>query len=366
MNTERISKYFEKQGGKATLGIDGFVDEVWQIIAVRKSETEYELHNSMKKFAKSIYDSGVGGYTSEIIRKRRRFGGFTANTGNAINHLGFDLTMVGAFGKDSIDPAFSSFQQSNKLYSVREPGICEIFEFSDGKLMLPYSGEVSSINWESVTKAVPFPALEKAYSEANIVGFGYWLLLRNFDELLTKLYENFLKDGKCTRIFFDFADIRRDSKQRLFNTLNIIAELNKQLPATLSLNEHEAMQLFSYMDKKFSLSDPQIAHANIAHVREQVGLDELVVHTPHFASASSVSEGVATVLQRYCEKPVITSGAGDNFNGGYIAASVRNGELTLKERLAVGNAVAGFYVKNGYPPDRTGLLNELKGVLKNQ
>jgi len=55
----------------------------------------------------------------------------------------------------------------------------------------------------------------------------------------------------------------------------------------------------------------------------------------------------------------ITTGAGDNFNGGYISACMRYGALNLRERLFVANAVTGSYVRNGVSPDRGALREEI-------
>jgi len=79
-------------------------------------------------------------------------------------------------------------------------------------------------------------------------------------------------------------------------------------------------------------------------------LDELIVHTPDWAAGASASEGAAFVPQNRCEQPVKTTGAGDNFNGGYMAANLGCGDekLTLPERLHVANLTTGYYVRNGH------------------
>jgi len=84
MDKTRIKDYFDQLEGKITLGLDGFVDEVWQVLSKRTSRADYILFDRMRDFAKSVYDCGEGGYANEIIRKRRFYGGFTANTGKAL------------------------------------------------------------------------------------------------------------------------------------------------------------------------------------------------------------------------------------------------------------------------------------------
>ena len=354
-----IAEYFEKPGGKVTLGIDGFVDEVWQIIAKRKGDGEYELFHRMQDFAKAVYDCGAGGYANEILRKRRRYGGFTANTGKAAGQLGCHVTMVGMFGKDAIDPVFREFYDRYNVVSAGDPGISQVFEFTDGKLMLPYTEEIAALTWEYLVDVLSQDTIKSLFLDADVIGFGYWSQLRHFDDMVTKLCQLLVENGRRPRMFFDFADLRKRDRETLLHTLNVLAKLNEKIPMTLSLNEHEAALLFSYMGKEFAWDKPEDADKDIAYVRRQAGLDELVVHTPHFAVAATAHEGTAVVAQDYCRHPVITTGAGDNFNGGYMAALARPGELTLAQRLTVGNGVTGFYIRHGHSPNKDELLNFL-------
>ena len=357
----RIAACFDNPGGKVTLGIDGFVDEVWQVISVRKSENDFTLFNKMRDFAKAVYDCGEGGYANEIIHKRRSYGGFTANTGKAVGRLGIDTTLLGLFGHKTVDPVFEDFSDFCRFVSAGNPGRCQIFEFLDGKLMLPYVEEITRINWAYLVDTMSVEKLGALFLDADIVGLGYWSQLRYFDELVAKLCEHFLLPGKCSRLFFDLADIRKRDKHALLNTLQSLTVLGKKIPMTVSLNEHEAERLFSYMGRDFAWDKPDNADKDIDYVRRQTGLDELIVHTPYFAVASTATEGTVVRCQRYCENPVITTGAGDNFNGGYVAASACQDKLSLAERLAVGNAVTGFYVTNGYSPNKTELIDFIGG-----
>ena len=357
--TERISDYFENEikDKRTTFGLDGFVDEVWQVLAKRTGRTDYVLFERMRDFAKSVYDIGEGGYANEIIRKRRSNGGFVTNTGNAAGRLGANPTFVGMFGKNNIDPVFEKFKKAYNLISVADPAICQIFEFTDGKLMLPYIEVAMDFTWEALCASIPWEKLAAAM-DADIVAIGYWSQLPDFDNIITGLCKNFLIGGRCKRLFYDFADLRKRDRKSLEQTLKILASFNDKIPMSLSLNEHEAGLLFSYNNQNFDWGNPESACENIAYVHEKIGLDELIVHTPYFAVAATAMEGVEVVMQRYCNNPVITTGAGDNFNGGYIAASLA-GTLTLKERLLVGNAATGFYIRNGYSPDKSEMLSEI-------
>ena len=363
IDINRIGSYYGSLQGKATLGLDGFVDEVWQVVKGRSSRTDYVLYEKMQDFAKTVYDVGKGGFANEILRKRRSYGGCVCNTGKAAGRLGSNPTFIGMFGEETVDPVFREFQESYTLISVADPAICQIFEFTDGKLMLPFMEETLDFNWEYLINSLPKDELAKAM-DSDIVSIGYWSQLTYFDELVTGLCEEFLIEGRCKRMFFDFADVRKRDKQSLERTLSVLAGLNKKMPMTLSLNEHEAGILFSYKGKSFDWEKPDEAENDIEYVRQQTGLDELVIHTPYFAVAATANEGTAKVMQRFCEDPVITTGAGDNFNGGYLSASLDAGKLNLRERLFVGNAATGFYIRNGYSPDKAELMIDMKKLIE--
>ena len=356
----RIENYFAQENGRITLCIDGFVDEVWQILEKRLDRTNFSLYSKVQDFAKDVYDSGSGGYSNEIIRKRRSYGGFTGNTGKAVGRLGGNPTIVGMFGKDTIDPAFHGHQELAKLITVGNPAICHIFEFIDGKIMLPYVEETIDFSWDTLKAAQPWDMLKAAFVNCDIAAMGYWAYIPAFDDIVLNICEKFLINGHCKRLFFDFADIRKRDRRALEQTLELLARLNLKIPMSLSLNEHEAVLLFSYMDRNFDWRSPEKSDNDIGYVRQKIGLDELIVHTPYFAVASTETEGIATALQQYCENPIITAGAGDHFNGGYIAASARQGQLSLYDRLMVGNGTTSFYIRNGFSPDMNDLLGELK------
>ena len=358
INFDRIAQYFQTNKAKVTLGIDGFVDEVWQVVSVRTSPTEYVLYDKMRDFAKSVYDVGAGGYGNEVIRKRRSHGGFTAHTGEAVDQLGLNLTLVGMFGKDKMDPVYEVFNEYCKVFSVGDTGLCPTLEFKDGKLLLPYSEPIVNVDWAQLEAAMTMAQLKEAYENADIIGLGYWSMLNHFNELVSNMCK--LSKNPDARMFFDFADIRKRDKQALLDTLQMLSELNDKIPMILSLNEHEAGILYSYMGKEFDWKAPEKADQDIEYIRQLVGLSELVIHTPYFAVAATAAEGTAVVSQRHCESPVQTTGAGDNFNGGYISASAQKGGLNLSERLIVANATSGCYLRTGVSPTPDALMVELR------
>ncbi|MCL2351752.1 MAG: hypothetical protein FWC55_04380, partial [Firmicutes bacterium] len=66
INTDKIARYFGNLRGKITLGIDGYIDEVYQIVDTRISLTEYTVFSKMGRFAERILACGGGGLGNEI------------------------------------------------------------------------------------------------------------------------------------------------------------------------------------------------------------------------------------------------------------------------------------------------------------
>jgi len=348
INNKKIMNALENSKAKITMFADGFVDEVWEIISSRASSKDFSIYTQMTQFSERIQSSGTGGVGLELVRKRRSFGGFTPNTGYALARLGVDTTLVGVYGKEHIDPVFEEIGRLCHLFSLGDPAVTHIFEFDDGKIMLSHMEAVQDINWQRIVETLGMGKMDSLLAQSDIIGVGYWSLLPAFDEIVAGACEAFPEDNKTRRFFFDFADFRKKDVDSLNDTLQKLKTLNEKYPMTLSVNEHEAAALFGMYDETLDDKGRPIQE-KIEYIRQRIALDEFVVHTPYYAAAASSKENPAFAASVFCERPVRTAGAGDTFNGGYLAASLAG--LDITERLQVGNAAVGFFLRNSTPPE---------------
>jgi hypothetical protein len=360
MSTEmqKYSDYLDKLSGKILLGCDGFVDETYEIVQERKSQSEYTTIPKLKQFGEFLVERADGGVGVELVWKRRCEGGCGINTGRIAACLGVNPILPGLYGDKTIDPAFEEFKETCELLSLGDPALTIALEFPDGKVLMSDLKAVSNLTWSDVQARIGEAKLKEIFSDLDILGLGYWSLTANFDDLFKGYMKQCEGITPPKRMFFDFADIKKKSSEAFVTSLELIKPYNARIPLTFSLNEHEVFELFSRIGVDKPALEPAAMVGALKIAREKIGFDELVVHTPEFGAASSAKDGEAFALQERQTKIVRLAGAGDSFNGGYLCASL--GDLPLKERLVVANAATAFFVTHGTGPNRQQLLAQIE------
>jgi sugar/nucleoside kinase (ribokinase family) len=354
---QTYSDYINTISGNILLGCDGFVDEVYQIVDVRKSLTEFTAMDNLKHFGELIVKRSDGGVGLEIVHKRRCSGGFTPNTGRVAAFLGLRPTLTGLYGSNEIDPAFHEFTDNCNLLSLGDSAVTYVLEFHDGKILMSDLKSVANLTWKDFVAFFGEAKLKDLFADIDILGLGYWSLTPDFDNFLTGFVAQADAANPPRRMFFDFADIKKKADQAFSETLALIKEFNTKIPMTLSLNEHEVHELFLRVGIACEEDDPAAIASALTAAREKIGIDELVVHTPVFAAASSASDGEGFAIQNTQSKVIRTAGAGDSFNGGYLCASL--GDLPIKQRLVIANAVTAFFVTHATAPTKDELIAQI-------
>jgi hypothetical protein len=355
---QQYAEFIHNLRGKVLLGCDGFVDETYEIVEVRKSPAEFTAMKKLRQFGELLVSRADGGVGVELVPKRRCEGGFGINTGRVAACLGLKPYLPGLYGNQAIDPAYEEFKDICNLISLGDPALTIALEFGDGKILMSNLEAVSSLDWEDFEKHFGEEKLKEMFSGVDILGLGYWSLTANFDNLFKGFMAQYEHLTPPRRMFFDFADIKKKSSESFIKSLELIRSFNSKIPMCFSLNEHEVLELFA----RVGVAAPPLVAAEIASAltaaREKIGFDELVVHTPEFAASSSVAEGEAFAIQDRQTNVVRLAGAGDSFNGGYICASL--GNLPAKARLVIANAVAAFFVTHGTGPNKEQLLAQIE------
>ena len=355
---KKYSEYLHNIRGKILLGCDGFVDETYEIVEVRTSQTEFTPMKKLRQFGELIVARADGGVGVELVPKRRCEGGFGINTGRVAACLGLYPLLPGLYGSQAIDPAYEEFKDICDLASLGDPALTIALEFGDGKVLMSNLEAVSSLTWEDFKKHFGDTKLKEMFSGVDILGLGYWSLTANFDTLFQGFMGQYENLTPPRRMFFDFADIKKKSSESFIKSLELIQCFNSKIPMTFSMNEHEVLELLSRIGVQLPELKPTAIASALTAAREKIGFDELVVHTPEFAASSSAAEGEAFAIQDRQTNVVRLAGAGDSFNGGYICASL--GDLPAKERLVIANAVTAFFVTRATGPTKEELLAQIE------
>lgn len=355
---KKYAEFLHNIRGKILLGCDGFVDETYEIVEVRKSPTEFTPMKKLRQFGELIVARADGGVGVELVPKRRCEGGFGINTGRVAACLGLHPLLPGLYGRQTIDPAYEEFKDICDLASLGDPALTIALEFGDGKVLMSNLEAVSSLTWEDFKRHFGNEKLTEMFSGVDILGLGYWSLTADFDNLFQGFMGQYENLTPPRRMFFDFADIKKKSSESFIKSMELIQSFNSKIPMTFSLNEHEVLELFSRIGVKQPEQTPTAIASALTVAREKIGFDELVVHTPEFAASSSAAGGEAFAIQDRQTNVLRLAGAGDSFNGGYICASL--GDLPAKERLVVANAVAAFFVTRATGPTKEELLAQIE------
>lgn len=344
--------------GKILLGCDGFVDETYEIVEVRKSLTDFTAMKNLRMFGELLVERADGGVGVELVPKRRCEGGFGVNTARLAGVLGLNPVLPGLYGKNEIDPAFEEFKDTCSLHSLGDPALTIALEFDDGKVLMSNLEAVSNLTWEDFEKHFGEAQLKAMFADVDILGLGYWSLTADFDNLFKGFMKQYETLKTPSRMFFDFADIKKKSSESFMTSLKLIESYNDKIPMTLSLNEHEVFELFTRTGTDCPDRTPAAIASALTVAREKIGFDELVVHTPEFAAASHSADGEAHAIQERQTKVVRSAGAGDSFNGGYICASL--GDIPIKERLVIANAATAYFVTHASAPDQEALVAQIE------
>ncbi len=346
--TENIRNAMKDIKGTAILGIDGMIDEVWELIDSRVDAKNITKIPNMKTFGDIIVSRGTGGLAKERKLKRRSCGGFVCNTGRAVGTLGIDTTFLGFFGKEPFAEIFDEFQEVATLVSLGNSANIHILEFLDGKIMMPNLDELINLTWADVINVLSEERVKELFDK-DIIGLGYWSNMYDFETILEKITDIAVANKRTKRVFHDFANLNKRTPNALKVGLAALKKENARLPQTLSLNEHEGGILAEVLgvDYPEDVNNPKSADATkeaVQKMQKIIGIDEVIVHTLYYAVAASDKE-VVSAKQTYCESPAKTTGAGDTFNGGYMVSCLSN--LTLLERLIFANASTLYYVSTG-------------------
>lgn len=333
----------------ALIGLDGFVDEIIEVVDKRLDRQTYTPVKTIAHLAQKIAAAAGQSSNYELVVKLRKLGGNGPIMANALACIGLPVTYVGNLGYPALDSVFDEFARRAKVISIAEPGHTDALEFSDGKLMLGKHASLGDVNWQNLIQRVGAEKLKALLSSSQLVGMVNWTMLAHMTDIWSRLLSEMVAGlPKARRTFFvDLADPEKRTHDDIKAALLLLGKFQPHMNVILGLNFKESLEVARVLGLDAS-EDESIIEARARHIREKLQLGCVVIH-PRSAAAAADAHGSARFAGPFVQNPKISTGAGDHFNAGFCLGQVLG--LSLEESLACGKATSGYYVRNAESPD---------------
>jgi sugar/nucleoside kinase (ribokinase family) len=201
----------------------------------------------------------------------------------------------------------------------------------------------SNLDWKRVKELIDLESVRKKVADASLVALVDWCNLPH----ATSIWKGILGDlitacpQKEWTFFFDLADPSKKGKKEIEQVLSLLREFMPYGEVILGLNENETQVLARLLGH--SKRDDTLERLGKC-LFEHLKIDRLVVHPVERALVFE-EKGIYSVVGRLVEKPLVTTGAGDNFNAGFVLGLLHR--FPIEECLVLATAASGFYVEHG-------------------
>lgn len=339
----------EAAGMSAFIGMDGFIDEIVHVVDKRVNPTEYVRLSTIEKFGARVSAAAGKSTNFEMVPQLVKLGGNGPIMANAIAQFGIKLSYLGALNYPDIHPVFKEFSEKGDVRSIANAGRTDALEFDDGKLIIGRMTQLGEVNWENIVARYGKEKFIEKFTNSDLVGFVNWTML----PFMSEIWEVVLKDicptlgGKRRKLFFDLADPEKRSREDIQRALALVSRFEKYFDVILGLNEKEGYEIGEVLSLDTSDHSPAGLAKMALRIQSELKINTLVIHPVAFALA--VSGGKVDLVQGpFCEKPLISTGAGDHFNSGFCLGKMLG--LDNVESLMAAVSTSGFYVRTAKSP----------------
>lgn len=334
---------------KAAVGFDGYIDRIFQ---VGRHDEDHRYIETMEQFSAYILEKAGKSCSLNLRRKDEKIGGNMPNYASCLSRLGIDVGCVGALGWPEVHPLFAEGLSGCRLLSVSEPGISDVLEFRDGKVMLAQNGEIDHLDYQRLISRGGGARVSSLFADADLISFLNWSEMREASSIWRGLAEEITgSSAGDVPMLVDFSDCSGKSREAILELTGILAIYRRHFRLYISLNLNEAEQLALGLGLEAGTPEA-LAERLFRHFAPQV----MVIHLVNGCIYRSGTEA-GFVPNSMVAEPRILTGGGDNFNAGFSFGILL--ELEMPKALLLGNAVAGYYVTHGHSPDRGQLVRWL-------
>lgn len=331
--------------------MDGFVDIIVHPVDQRSGPgDQFRAIPTITDFAKRIASAAGKSANIELAPVVEKLGGNGPIMANAQHAQGLNVRYLGALGLEIIHPVFQEFAAKTGAISIADPGVTHAAEFNDGKIMLGSMASLDKVTYGRLCELPGEAKLIEICDQADLIAMVNWTMIPFLTDVFNRLLEKVLpacSSDKKRCFFFDLADPEKRSDADIREVLQIFSKFSAFGEVILGLNLREAEKVDALLGFEPLEATPENLQVMAARIRETLALDTVVVH-PVTGAACATSEGSVYAAGPFCEKPKITTGAGDHFNAGFSTARLLG--LSPAASLTVAVATSGYYVRTAESP----------------
>lgn len=336
------------------IGFDGFTDDIVEAVDQRLDRQTYRPIETIAALGERISLAAAQSCNIELVPIQQKVGGNAPILTCALLEGCHKITFAGAIGlPGAIEPLFHCMaERCAEAIALCPSGHSDAIEFIDGKIILGKHMPLLAFTLEHLLAQIPLEAFHSYFSRSKLIVNANWTMMPMMTDFW--LYLKQLPAALPAPYFFvDLADPAKRSDDDLYIALEALRSLQERYKVIVGLNKAEAQRIAILMDAK---ADDSFA-ATARQLQRRCGVEIIIIHCATQAAAASAEECVES-LTPYCPTPIITTGAGDNFNAGFCNALLYG--LNLEECLISAVATGGYYVRNGKSPSMPALADFLQ------
>jgi hypothetical protein len=336
-------------------GFDGFIDTFVRLQAPA----------SMAEFGPKVAAAAGIAASYPALHLGDKFGGngpLFAAAMHDIHGGAIDVTYIGAMGCGEVLPIYQEALggKLKRLFTLAAPAHTTCLEFTDGKVMLCDMAACGEVTWERLLECVGQSVLDEELKVARFISAVNWGKLPHAGAIWSNLAARLAALGVPAKEVLFFMDLAEFETRPLADREDLLARLGpitRQCQTLLSFNLKEAWQMGEVFGAAYHGRKDADAVAELAALlRSRIAVDRVIIH-PNDGAACASAAGTVYVPGPYCREPLISTGAGDNFGAGCLAAALRG--FDDAGLLLAGNCASGHFVRSG----RSAAFSEMAELL---
>lgn len=358
---------------RVLVGFDGFIDHIIKVVDTRADEQTYQAMPTIAHLGKKISAAAGKSANFELVVTKSKIGGNGPIMANALCSYDHVVSTIGLLGEGGIDPVFTPLtDRAETVINLGGPGITDALEFEDGKLMLGKLTPLKNISYTNILDKIGGKqALIDLVKRSSAVATVNWTMSIGLTEIWEKMAAEILPNlgGKRPLWFVDLADPAKRTVADRKAAFAALGRMQKHVDVVLGMNEMELRQVLETIGKSWQDGGTEYEQARkgCEIVRDALGLGFAMCHLVKSAACAwsagagrhgNAAAGSACGDGFFDPKPVITTGAGDHFNAGFVCAIL--GGLHPEQALQAGGATSGHYVRTAVSPSRADTIAFLR------